>query len=285
MSTGLSLYYRWMRDRRLSTFWWTFGMLVMVILTAAFYPSMSQSNADIFAGGGDDVMDVLMGLSEGIDPSSPLGFLWVGLFANIVPWVLMALGIALGTAAIADGEETGVLEYTLSRPVTRTAVALSRFAGAVTILLLVAAVTAIALIVCIPIFELGDSVTTMLPDGTSVTQPGATAGDILAGTFAAFAVGLGILGVAFLIGAATGRKGFATGVASGIAVGGYVIYTLANTADKLEWLTWLSPWRWYIADTMLISGLDWSVILPFITALIGLLVGWQVFLRRDLRNP
>ena len=36
---------------------------------------------------------------------------------------------------------------------------------------------------------------------------------------------------------------------------------------------------------MLISGLDWPVILPFISALVGLLVGWRVFLRRDLRNP
>jgi ABC-2 type transport system permease protein len=274
-----------MRDRRLSTFWWTFGLLMMVLMTAAFYPSMSQSNSDLFAQGDDDVMAVLMGLSDGVDPSSPLGFLWVGLYANIVPFVLLALGVTLGTAAIAGEEATGALEYMLARPLTRTAVALSRFAGAITILLAVALATAVTLIVCIPFFELGDSVSATLPDGSTVTQPGATAADILAGTFAAFAVGVGAMGLAFMIGGITGRKGFTTAVSAAVVVGGYVLYTLSNTTGKLEWLTWLSPWRWYIADTMLISGLDWAVILPFITAAIGLIIGWQTFLRRDLQNP
>jgi ABC-2 type transport system permease protein len=285
MRNGLHIYRRWMRDRRLSTFWWTFGLLSIVVMTAAFYPSMAESNSDLFAAGDDDLMAVLMGLSEGVDPSSPLGFLWIGLYANIVPFTLLALGVVLGTAAIAGDEDTGALEYTLARPTTRTAVALSRFAAAVTILLVVAALTAITLIICIPIFELGDSITTTLPDGSTVTQAGATAGDFLAGTFAAFAVGLGALGVAFLLGGATGKKGFTTGVSTAFVVGGYALYTLSNTTGSLEWLTWLSSWRWYIADTMLISGLTWSVALPFITALVGLLIGWQLFLRRDLQNP
>ena len=285
MSSGFHMYHRWIRDRRMSTFWWSLGLVAIVVMTAAFFPSMSASNSEMFAGGDDDVMAVLMGLSDAVDPSSALGFLWVALYANVIPFTMLALGVAVGTAAIAGDEDTGVLEYMLARPITRTALAMSRFAGALTILFIVAAVTAIALIICIPIFGLGDSVTTALPDGSTTTQPGATAGDILAGTFAAFAVGVSGFGIAFLIGGVTGRKGFTTAISAAIVGGGYVLYTLANTTGNLEWLTWLSPWRWYIADTMLISGLDWPVILPFITALVGLLIGWQVFLRRDLQNP
>jgi putative exporter of polyketide antibiotics len=55
--------------------------------------------------------------------------------------------------------------------------------------------------------------------------------------------------------------------------------------SSLEFLTWISPWRWYIDDVMLINGLDWDVLLPFGLAAVCALVGWQVFLRRDLQNP
>jgi ABC-2 type transport system permease protein len=284
MSAGLRIYLRWMRDRRLSTLMWTLGLVVIVVMTAAFYPSLSDSGGDSLADS-SGAMSTLLGLSDIIDPSSPLGYLWIGLYANIVPMTLIALGIALGSAAIAGDEETGTLEYMLSKPVTRTTVAFSRFAAAVTILFVVGALTALALIASIPLFELGDDITTTAADGTTVTQSGATAADVAAGTFAAFAVGLAFLGISYLLGAATGRKGFTTGTSTAIAVGGYVLYTLSDSTDSLEALTWVSPWRWYIADVMLINGLEWDVLLPFGLALICLLAGWQWFLRRDLENP
>lgn len=284
MSRGFLVYRRWLRDRWLSTAMWTLGNVIIIVATAAFYPSLSSSTGESLTSGGE-AMSSLLGLSAGIDPTSPLGYLWIGLYANIVPWILMALGIALGTAAIAGDEDTGVLEYMLSRPITRTAVIMTRFAGVVTVLLVVAALSALSLIVCIPIFELGDSVTTTAADGSTVTAPGATVSDIAAGTFAAVALGMGTAGVAFFLGGLTGRKGFTLGASSAVAIAGYVLYTLSNMTSSLEWLTWLSPWRWYIDDVMLIEGLDWEVVLPFITALVGLLLGWIVFARRDLQNP
>ena len=75
----------------------------------------------------------------------------------------------------------------------------------------------------------------------------------------------------------TGRKGFTSATSAAIAVRGYVLYTLSDTTDSLEALTWVSPWRWHIADAMLINGLDWDVLLPFGLAIIGLLVGWPAF--------
>jgi ABC-2 type transport system permease protein len=284
VSAGLLVYGRWMRDRWLSTAMWTLGNVIIIVATAAFYPSLSASTGESLESGGE-AMSSLLGLSSGVDPTSPLGYLWIGLYANIVPWVLMALGIALGTAAIAGDEDTGTLEYMLSRPITRTAVIMSRFAGVLTVLFVVAAISAVALIICLPVFELTDSVTTTAADGSTVTAPGATASDILAGTFAAFAVGMGAAGVAFFLGGLTGSKGFTLGASSAVAIGGYVLYTLSNMTSSLEWLTWLSPWRWYIDDVMLINGLDWEVVLPLITAFVGLLLGWVVFLRRDLQNP
>ena len=76
----------------------------------------------------------------------------------------------------------------------------------------------------------------------------------------------------------------ALGGATILGVGGYVLYTLSNMTDSLKALTWVSPWRWYVADAMLVNGLTANVIIPFITATVALLIGWWAFLRRDLQN-
>ncbi|MCP4436529.1 MAG: ABC transporter permease subunit [Actinomycetia bacterium] len=283
MKAALSIYVRWMRDRRRSTIMWTLGMVLIIVATAAFYPSLSSATGESLEDS-SGAMSSLLGLSAGIDPSTPLGFLWIGLYANIVPWVLMALGIALGSAAIAGDEESGALEYLLSRPITRNEVVAGRFAAAFTILLVVSLLSALSLVASIPLFDLADSVTTTALDGTTSTAPGATAGDVAAGTFAAFAVGLGTMGLAFLIGGISGRKGITLGASSAIAIAGYVLYTLSEMTGSLDFLTWVSPWRWYIDDAMLINGLSWDVLFPFGMAVVGLLVGWFAFLRRDLQN-
>lgn len=282
--SGWMVYRRWLRDRALSTVVWTVGIVLIVVASAAFYPSLSGVSSGGLDSGGS-AMSSLLGLSKGIDPGSPLGFLWISLYANIYPWMLMALGVALGVAAIAGDEETGALEYLLAKPVTRTTVAFARFAGTVTILLVVAVVSGLALALSLPLFDLDQSVTSTASDGTTMTSPGATPTDIFNGTFSSFAVGLGIAGVAFLLGGVTGRKGVALGGASAFAIGGYVLYTLSNMTGSLEALTWISPWRWYVDDAMSIFGLTWNVVLPFIAAAIGLVVGWLAFLRRDLQNP
>ena len=283
MAAGSVVYRRWLRDRLRSTIAWAAGIVIVVVASAAFYPSFSDASGDALSGGGD-AMSTLLGLSNGIDPTSPLGFLWVSLYANILPWMLMALGVALGTASIAIDEDSGTLEFLLARPVTRSAVALARFGGMVTVLLAVSVVSALALIISLPLFDLSQAVATTDSSGSPVTEPAATAGDVVAGTFAAFAVGLSIGGVAYLLGATTGNKNVALGGASAIGIGGYVLYTLSNMTSNLDALTWVSPWRWYIDDAMLINGLDWDVALPFVTALVCLVVGWMVFVRRDIRG-
>jgi ABC-2 type transport system permease protein len=262
---------------------WTLGLVIVIVATAAFYPSLAQATGDSLQNS-SGAMSSLMGLSSSINPSTPLGYLWISLYANVLPWVLMALGIVLGTAAIAGDEDTGVLEYLLARPVNRTTVAVSRFAAAVTILFGASLISALSLIASIPFFQLGDPVTTTGIDGTTVTSPGASASDVLAGTFASFAVSMGVLGIAYLLGGITGRKGLTLGATSGFAIAGYVLYTLSQTTSSLEALTWVSPWRWYIADVMLIDGLTPNVLLPFGLAAVCFVVGWQRFLHRDLQS-
>lgn len=281
MSDGWLVYVRWMRDRRRSTIVWTVSITLVSVVTAAFFPSLST--ADLGAGD-SSTMSSLLGLGSGIDPSTPVGFLWSFNYSNQLPWLLMALGIALGTAAIAGDESDGTLEYLLAKPVTRSQVAVARFAGMVSVLAIASVVNLVGVALTMPLFDLTDSVTRTAADGTTSTVAGATVGDLFVGGFAAMAVGLGSGAVAYFLGAATGRKGLALGVASGFAVAGYVLYTLSNVTGSLEWLTWISPWRWFIDDAMMVNGLTVDILWPVVLSVLALVAGWGLFLRRDLQS-
>lgn len=179
------------------------------------------------------------------------------------------LGITLGAAAIAGDGERGTL---------------ARFAALVTILFLVAVASGLALMVLAPAFDLTSETTGTGPNGEMITNPGVSVGDAAAGTFAAFAIGLGTGAIAFLIGAAAGRYGITVGVTAGYSIAAYLLYTLSNTTGDLDFLTWISPWRWYVDDAMFINGLDWDVAMPFALAAVCLAASWALFVRRDLQS-
>jgi ABC-2 type transport system permease protein len=277
-----TLYVGWLRARLRSTIFWALGVAVIVVVTAAFYPSLKNFFADFQSQGGAGV-NSLLGLTGDIDPSSPLGYLWSNLYSNIVPWMLMALGIALGAAAIAGDEEAGTLEYTLASTATRRQILITRFAGVFTILLGVAVFSGLALLVTAPLFDLtGDKTVTI--GGQRLTNPGLGLSNVAAGTFTAFAVATAEASIAFLVGAVTGNRGRAIGIAAGIAVASYVFYTLATLTGILTFLTWLSSWRWYISGAMFINGLGWEVVLPFVLAAVCGCAAWFAFERRDLQT-
>ena len=281
-STLATLYAGWLRTRLRSTIFWTVGVAAMLIVTAAFYPSLKNFFADFQAHSGAGVSSIL-GLTDGIDPSSPLGYLWSNLYSNILPWLLMALGVSLGANAIAGDEEVGTLEYTLSSSATRAQILVTRFAGVVTILFVVSALSGLALLVTAPLFELTTG-TTVTIDGTHVTNPGVGISNMASGTFAAFSVAIGIAGIAFLVGGITGKKSRAIGVATAIAVASYIFYTLANLTGVAKPLTWVSSWRWYISRAMFIHGLGWEVVLPLALAIVCGGLAWVAFERRDLQT-
>lgn len=277
-----TLYLGWLRARLRSTMVWTVGVAAIVVATAAFYPALKNFFAD-FQSQGSAGVSSLLGLTDGIDPSSPLGYLWSNLYSNVVPWILMALGIALGVAAIAGEEEAGTLEYTLSSTATRRQILATRYAGVFTILFGVAALSGLALLVTAPLFNLTGDMTVSI-DGQTVTNPGLGVSNVAVGTFAAFAVAVAEAGIAFLVGAVTGNRGRAIGIATGVAVASYLFYTLANLTGILKFLTWLSSWRWYISGAMFINGLGWEVVLPFTLAAACGGVAWVALERRDLQT-
>jgi ABC-2 type transport system permease protein len=274
------IYLRWLRDRRRSTWVWSVSITAVSVVTAAFFNSLGKSGLNTDQS---SAMGSMLGLGAGIDPRTPVGFLWATNYSNQLPWLLMALAIALGTAAIAGDEADGTLEYLLSKPATRTEILFARFAGMVTVLVIASIVNLVGVALTAPLFGLTDSVTLTNTDGTTTVASGVTIGNLFVGGLGALAVALGSGSVAFLLGAATGRRGITIGAASGYAVAGYVLYTISHTTGSIEWVTWFSPWRWFIQDAMMVNGLTADILWPCGLAAISLIAGWQLFLRRDLQ--
>ena len=89
-------------------------------------------------------------------------------------------------------------------------------------------------------------------------------------------------GVAMAVGAATGRRGLATGVAAAAAVAAYLVHSLAPLAEALAWLQRLSPIWWATGNDPLQHGLGVGLLLPLAVLGAVLAVGGRLFTRRDL---
>jgi ABC-2 type transport system permease protein len=262
---------RLVRDRARGLFWWSMGMIGLVLLTVAVYPAFKDQGETL-----DRLLDQLpaavrsmVGADDRIPLSSPAGYLNARLFALLAPVLSVVFTIGLGSQAIGGLEESGQLEPLVSNPVSRTRVALERYAAMVSLFAVLLAVLAVATVALAAPF-------------------GALEGLSLWALTAAFAA-LGCLAllfgsIAFAVGAATGRRGPAIGAASVVAVSGYLVQSLSAVTDALDVFRFVNPWHWYLKQNMLVDGVPPEAVLaPLGISVALVLAGVVAFQRRDLR--
>lgn len=266
----MTVFRRFLRDRRRSTLWWLFGSVLGVAMTVLFYPSIEgQESFDQMTEEMPDAVAELFGLDGAFSMSSPEGFLQSQLVATTLPILLVVFGIALGARAVGGAEEDGTLELLLANPVSRRRVLLERY-GTVVLLnvVLVAATLAVTLATGAPVGAI---------DGIPLGW--------LVGAFVAVLL-LGVLHatIAFAVGAATGRRGRAIAVAAAVAVAGYLVEGLAQAAEPLEPVQAISPFHWLLERNMLGEGIAWQAIwLPLLVTIALVATAVPLFERRDLR--
>ena len=261
---------RLFRDRRRSTLWWLVGIVGLVGLTVAFFPSIeNQSSFDDIADQVPDSMRQLFGMVQGVSLSSAPGYLWSQLFATMLPILLLIFGVGLGARIIAGSEEDGTLELLLANPVTRTRVAGERVVAGVGLLALLGVGFTVALVlIAIPVGAL---------DGVSTTGLlGATAGGVC--------LALLHTAIAYAVGAAWGRRGPAIAAAVAVAAAGFVLEGLVSASDALSSLRFFTPWHWYLRRNMLVEGVSpEAIVVPLVLSTALFVAGTVAFARRDLR--
>lgn len=254
-----------LRLRWRSLVWWSIGVVAIVALTDAFYPSVA---------GDPSLNDVMEQIPESLRPllgpedlTSPVGYLASQLYLFMLPALVLIFAIGRGSSALAGEEEDHTLDLLLAQPIGRRSLYMQKFLG-----------------ICLGIVVLAGASwlpTAILAGPTGLEIP---ASSLASATLQLFALAMFFASLALAVSSAAGRKSVGIAVAAGLAFLTFLIDGLGQTIDWLGDLRPLMPWRWYDATTALTDGFLW----PSFSVLIGASVlvaaiGLVLFERRNLR--
>lgn len=250
-----------LRGHRRSLVLWASSLAAVSVIYISYYPAIG---ADEMAAMIDSLprqmVDALGYDAIGTAP----GYLTSTIYGLLGPILLLVHGLALGARWIAGQEEDGTLELELTAPVSRRQVYAGRLiALLVDLTALIATLTTVVLLLTL-LLDLDVDVTGVLAGGVGLLL-----------LVLAFAV------TAFAIGAATGRRALALGVAAGLAVIAYMLQALGPVVGA-DWMTTVSPFAWFVDTNPLVDGFH-----PHWWRLVGVAVvagfaGLWGFERRDL---
>jgi ABC-2 type transport system permease protein len=256
-------------DRRRSTIWWSIGVALYSGVIVASYPAVRDQEEQLnqFANEfSPEMMALVTGGDASMDFTSPAGYVNSQLTGLILPILLVILGVGFASSTTAGEEDAGLLDLTLSYPISRRSVLLQKLA------VLVVLVTIVAGVCLATVMAAGVAVDLSLDAGN-------VAGALVVQTL------LGVLfgALAMALATATGSKGLAAGVAAGFAGATYLIGALAPVVSWLEPLRWISPFHYATADNPLANGISLAdVVVLTVAALAFAAASLWCFERRDL---
>jgi ABC-2 type transport system permease protein len=250
-----------LRLRRRSAIGYAAGMALYTLVVVALYPSFKSSTSlDSLSG---STAAALLGVTGPL--TSPGGWLNANVYGNFYPLVMLLLTIGYGAACLAGQDEDGTLALVTMLPMPRRAILLQKLAAmALQALLLAAAVTACVLI------------------GHGF-QLAVNPADAVATSVALVLMGLDFGLVAITAGAATGRRGTALGIASGLAAASYLLSALASTIPGIRPGRYLSLFYWSAGNDQIsrgVSAADYAVLIAVGLCALGTAV--MAFCRADL---
>ncbi len=256
-----------LRDGRRAFAWWTIGIAGLVALMVAVFPTV-RDNEELndLVQEYPEALKGFIAFGGEVDYLSGPGYLGSELFSFMVPLLFLIAAVGAGAGAIAGEEDRGTLDLLLSAPVSRVRVALEKLGA-----------------LAIEVAGLGAVLFACLALGAPVVDMDVATGKLGAACASAVALSLVFGGLAFGLGAATGHRVLAIGVAVALAVVTYVVNGLAPLVPAFEAVQELTPFYQYAAADPLRAGLDvWrAVLLLGLGTLFGL-VGVAAFTRRDI---
>ena len=250
--------------RRRSLIGYSLGLAIYVLVVVAIDPAFkSSTELDNFVKGAAGIA-ALFGISGSL--TSPAGWVNANVSANFFPLVMLLVTIGYGAAAIAGQDEDGTLGLAATLPVRRDTIVFAK-AGVMAALGFVLAVAVVACLLFGPAFQLT-----------------VDAGNAVATCAAVLLMGIDFGLIAMAIGAITGRRGTAIGVASALAAASYLISSLAPVIDWLHPARYASLLFWSVGNDQIATGMslvDWGVLAGTGLAALGAAV--LAFRRLDLQ--
>jgi ABC-2 type transport system permease protein len=250
-----------------SFIFWSVGLLFLIGLYIALYPSIKESAAELnaYIEKMPEAFRTAF-LAEGADYASPLGYISSEVFSQMLPILFLFYAIGFGSGAIAGEEEKGTLDVVLSTPVRRSRFLLEKVGSLMVGLLYFSIIIIVGLYI-----------------GARFVDIDLTWSQLTSATFMLFLLGLNFGAIALFFGSLTGNRGLAISLATAFAVFSFLLNAFYSLAKDLEKVKDFSPFYHYNHTNALIEGITWSSA--------GLLIGITVilivlsivaFARRDL---
>jgi len=254
------------RDHWRSYLVWTLGLLAMVGIQLSVYPTVRSSAAGLktFL---DNYPEALKQIFRMEDYTSGAGFLSTELFSMMLPLIFISIGASWGANASAQEEERRTADILLTLPISRVRILCLKIATAIFSQLLLATILVLTLVIGIRFVDLSL--------GTSKIIAGALTGALL---------GILFNSVATFLGAAWGKRSVALGGAIGMAIAGFLFFSLAPLVHTFDRLAPINPLQWTLGSRPLFNGIDigYSVLSLFV-ALVFYAASLFVFKRRDIQ--
>jgi ABC-2 type transport system permease protein len=256
-----------LRDYRRGLIGWTVGISAFMMLYLSVYSSIVADPEVYGPAALAKFPGPLKDLMGGLDNfTSGGGYLQAVAYQMFGPLLFTMCAVILGNQVIAQPEERGTLELTLTLPIDRRRLLLERFAALALGLLGIALITFV-----------------LVAGMASVLDMGVPFVNIVAAHTGLYLLVLFFGTVTVTVSAATGRKSLSMGVAGAWAVGGYVVETLGRDVAAISWLRWLSPFHYYLDGRPLYQGFPTGdyLVLAGVTIVL-LLTAMLAFDRRDV---
>jgi ABC-2 type transport system permease protein len=229
-----------MRDTSRSLMWWSLGLVGLVAMMVAVFPSVRGNlSLNKLVDDYPKALKAFITFGGAIDYTSAPGYLGSELFSFMVPLLLLVAAIGAGARAIAGEEEHGTLDLLLANPIPRSRLVIEKLAA------LAAELAVLALVLW-----------SALAVGTRLAGMDVGLGNLGAASFDAALLAFVYGALAMLVGAATGRRGLAIALPSAAAVAAYLVNALAVLVAGLDPVRKASPFYHYAAGDPLRHGLS-----------------------------
>ena len=222
-----------LRDRRRAVVLWATAIGAIAAFYISVYPIMGVEDMASMVENMPDAMINAFGYDE---IGTAAGYITSTVYSLLGPVLLSVFAIATGARLVAGGEEAGTLELELTAPVGRAQVYAERLASLwVQLVALVAVLTAV-IVAMVALLDLDVAV-----------------GHVVAGSTGLLLLVGGFGTLALAVGAVTGRRAIALGVAAAFAVVAFMLDAIGPTVDA-AWMTAVSPFSWLLEERPLFTG-------------------------------
>lgn len=256
-----------LRDLRRSFAWWTVGLAGYVALIASVYPTV-RDNPDLekLVESYPEALKAFVAFGGQFDFTSAAGYLGSELFSFMMPALFLVAAVGHGAGTLAGEEERGTIDLLLSSPLSRTRVALEKLAA-----------------MCVELAALGVVLWLALWVGARAFSMEVSVAHLASATALLVVLALAYGAIAFMVAAATGRKTLAIGLTVALAVGAYLVNSLASLVEVLEPFQKATPFYHYAVADPLRQGLDpWHTLFLLAVGAGAAAAGVLLFDRRDL---